>query len=52
MVPTSSQEFAENVSEDQVDVTKGLSEAPNQSSEDNNTNIPNFSPISKGKPRT
>jgi hypothetical protein len=47
-----SQESAEDVSEDQVNITKGLSEAPNQSSEDNNTNIPDFSPISKGKPRT
>jgi hypothetical protein len=46
-----SQESAENISEDQVNVTKGLSEAPNQSSEDNNTNIPDFSPTSKGKPR-
>jgi hypothetical protein len=41
----------EGVSEDQVNVTKGLSEAPNQSSEDNNTNIPDSSPTSKGKPR-
>jgi hypothetical protein len=47
-----SQESAENVSEDKGNVTKGLSEAPNQSSEDNNTNIPDFSPTSKGKPRT
>jgi hypothetical protein len=47
-----SQESAEDVSEDQVNVTKGLSETPNQSSEDDNTNIPDFSPISKGKPRT
>jgi hypothetical protein len=46
------QEFAEDVSEDQMNITKGLSEAPNQSSEDNNTNIPVFSPTSKGKPRT
>jgi hypothetical protein len=38
-------------SEDQINVTKGLSEAPNQRSEDNNTNIPDFSPTSKGKPR-
>jgi hypothetical protein len=35
-----------------MNVTKGLSEAPNQSSEDNNTNIPDFSPTSKGKSRT
>jgi hypothetical protein len=46
-----SQESAKNVSEDQVNITNGLSEALNQSSEDNNTNIPNFSPTSKGKPR-
>jgi hypothetical protein len=46
-----SQESAEDVSEDQANVTKGLSEAPNQSLEDNNTNIPDFSPTSKGKPR-
>jgi hypothetical protein len=47
-----SQKSAEDVPEDQVNVTKGLSEAPNQSSEDNNTNIPDFSPTSKGKPWT
>jgi hypothetical protein len=47
-----SQESAKDVSEDQVNITNGLSEAPNQSSEDNNTNIPDFSPTSKGKPRT
>jgi hypothetical protein len=47
-----SQESAEDISEDQVNVTKGLSEVPNQSSEDNNTNIPDSSPTSKGKPRT
>jgi hypothetical protein len=46
------QESAEDVLEDQVNVTKELSEAPNQSSEDNNANIPDFSPTSKGKPRT
>jgi hypothetical protein len=46
-----SQKSTEDVSEDQMNVTKGLSEAPNQSSEDNNANIPNFSPTSKGKPR-
>jgi hypothetical protein len=45
-----SQEFAEDVPEDQVNVTKGLTEAPNQSSED--INIPDFGPTSKGKPRT
>jgi hypothetical protein len=48
---TTSQESAEDIPEDQVNVTKGLSKAPNQSSEDNNTNIPNFGPTSKGKPR-
>jgi hypothetical protein len=47
-----SQEFIEVIPEDQVNVTKGVSEAPNQSLEDNNANIPNFSPTSKGKPRT
>jgi hypothetical protein len=41
----------EDIPKDQMNVTKGLSEAPNQSSEDNNTNIPDFSPTSKGKPR-
>jgi hypothetical protein len=46
-----SPESAEDISEDQVNITKGLSEAPNQSSEDNNTNIPDFSPTNKGKPR-
>jgi hypothetical protein len=46
-----SQESVEDISEDQVNVTKGLSEAPNQTLEDNNTNIPNSSPTSKGKPR-
>jgi hypothetical protein len=46
-----SQESAEDVSEDQVNVTKGLTEAPNPSSKDNNTNISNSSPTSKGKPR-
>jgi hypothetical protein len=47
-----SQESAEDASKDQVNITKGLSEAPNQSSEDNNTNILDSSPTSKGKPRT
>jgi hypothetical protein len=47
-----SPESMKDISEDQVNVTKGLSKAPNQSSEDNNTNIPNFGPTSKGKPRT
>jgi hypothetical protein len=46
-----SQKSAEDIPEDQVNVTKGLSEAPNQSSEDNNTNIPDSNPTSKGKPR-
>jgi hypothetical protein len=45
-----SQESAEDVPEDQVNITKGLTEAPNQSSED--IDISNFSPTSKGKPRT
>jgi hypothetical protein len=44
-----SQESAEDVPEDQVNVTKGLTKAPNQSSED--IDISNFSPTSKGKPR-
>jgi hypothetical protein len=43
------QESVEDISEDQMNVTKGLSEAPNQSSED--LNFTNFSPTSKGKPR-
>jgi hypothetical protein len=47
-----SQESAEDISEDQMNITKGLCEAPNPSSEDNNANIPNSSPTSKGKPRT
>jgi hypothetical protein len=46
-----SQESAEDISEDQGNVTKGLSEAPNQSSEDNNTKIPDSNTTSKGKPR-
>jgi hypothetical protein len=45
-----SQEFTEDMSEDKVSVTKGLTEAPNQSSED--LNFTDFSPTSKGKPRT
>jgi hypothetical protein len=44
------QESAEDVPEDQVNVTKELSEAPKQSSED--LNFTDFSPTSKGKPRT
>jgi hypothetical protein len=47
-----SQESAEDVPEDQMNVTKGLSEAPDQSSKDNDANISDFSPTSKGKPRT
>jgi hypothetical protein len=43
-----SQQSTEDVSEDQMNVTKGLTEAPNQSSED--INISDFSPTSKGKP--
>jgi hypothetical protein len=46
-----SQKSAEDVSKDQVNITKRLFEAPNQSSEDNNTNNPDSSPTSKGKPR-
>jgi hypothetical protein len=45
-----SQESAEDVPEDQMNITKGLTEAPNQSSED--LNFTDFSPTSKGKPRT
>jgi hypothetical protein len=44
------QESTEDIPEDQVNVTKRLTEAPNQSSED--IDISNFSPTSKGKPRT
>jgi hypothetical protein len=40
----------EDVPEDQVNVTKELTEVPNQSSED--INISDFRPTSKGKPRT
>jgi hypothetical protein len=45
-----SQKSTEDVPEDQVNITKGLTEAPNQSSED--INISDFGPTSKGKPRT
>jgi hypothetical protein len=45
-----SPEPMKDISEDQVNVTKGLTEAPNQSSED--IDISDFSPTSKGKPRT
>jgi hypothetical protein len=45
-----SQKSAEDAPEDWVNVTKGLSEAPNQSLED--LNFADFSPTSKGKPRT
>jgi hypothetical protein len=45
-----SQESAEDIPEDQVNVTKGLFEALNQSSKD--LNFTDFSPTSKGKPRT
>jgi hypothetical protein len=45
-----SPESTKDVSEDQMNVTKELTEAPNQSSED--VNISDFSPTSKGKPRT
>jgi hypothetical protein len=46
-----SQKSAKDASKDQVNITKRLSEAPNQYSEDINTNIPDSSPTSKGKPR-
>jgi hypothetical protein len=45
-----SQKSAADVPEDQMNVTKGLTEAPNQGSED--IDIFDFSPTSKGKPRT
>jgi hypothetical protein len=45
-----SQESAKDVPEDQLNVTKGLTEPPNQSLED--INISDFSPTNKGKPRT
>jgi hypothetical protein len=45
-----SQESAEDIPEDQVNVIKELTEAPNQSSED--IDISDFRPTSKGKPRT
>jgi hypothetical protein len=45
-----SPESTEDVSEDQLNVTKGLTEAPNQSSED--IDISDFSLTNKGKPRT
>jgi hypothetical protein len=45
-----SPESTEDVPEDQMNVTKGLSEAPNQSSED--LNFTDFRPTNKGKPRT
>jgi hypothetical protein len=45
-----SPESTEDVPEDQMNVTKGLTQAPNQSSED--SDISNFRPTSKGKPRT
>jgi hypothetical protein len=45
-----SPESMEDVPEDQINVTKELTEASNQSSED--IDISDFSPTSKGKPRT
>jgi hypothetical protein len=45
-----SPESSEDVPEDQMNVTKELTEGPNQSSED--IDISDFSPTSKGKPRT
>jgi hypothetical protein len=44
-----SQKSTEDVPEDQMNVTKGLTEAPNQSLED--VDVSNFSPTNKGKPR-
>jgi hypothetical protein len=44
-----SQKSAEDIPEDQENVTKGLSKAPNQSSDD--LNFTDFSPTNKGKPR-
>jgi hypothetical protein len=43
-------ESTEDFPEDQVNVIKELTEAPNQSSED--IDISDFRPTSKGKPRT
>jgi hypothetical protein len=45
-----SQKSMADVPEDQMNVTKGLTEAPNQSSED--IDISDFSPTNKDKPRT
>jgi hypothetical protein len=45
-----SQKSAADFPEDQMNVTKELTEAPNPSSED--IEISDFSPTSKGKPRT
>jgi hypothetical protein len=45
-----SPESTEDVPEDQINVTKGLSKAPNQSSED--IDFTDIRPTSKGKPRT
>jgi RNA processing factor Prp31 len=45
-----SPESTEDVLENQINVIKGLTEAPNQSSED--IDISDFSPTNKGKPRT
>jgi hypothetical protein len=44
------QESTEDIPEDQMNITKGLSEAPNQSSDD--LNFTDFSPTNKGKSRT
>jgi hypothetical protein len=44
-----SQKSTVDVPEDQINVTKELTEAPNQSSED--IDISDFNPTSKGKPR-
>jgi hypothetical protein len=45
-----SQKSVEDILEDQVNVTKELTEALNQSSED--IDISDFSPTNKGKPQT
>jgi hypothetical protein len=45
-----SQESAEDISEDPINVAEDLTEAPNQSSENSDTPAPN--PTQEGKPRT
>jgi hypothetical protein len=46
-----SQESAEDVSEDHVNVVARFSEGPNPGSENSNIDIPDPSPTNKGKPR-